>query len=133
MNTRTTLTSALAIFLTGCAVQPTAAQVAEQQRIVETMPVCAGEDDCRVKWEAAQLWVTRNAGFKIQVATSVLIETYNPTDYSPRLAMRLTKEPMGGGRYRLRLEAWCANLFGCSPTPASATLAFNYQIGNVTP
>lgn len=121
------------LLLAGCVGLPTQQQIDYDRIAEESRPQCVGEADCRAKWEAAQIWLTRHSGFKIQVATDVLIETYNPTGYSPNLAMRITKEPQGGGRYLLRLEAWCANVFGCSTDPRAAVLQFNGAIQKVVP
>ena len=92
-----------------------------------------GESDCIAKWEAAQLWVVHNAGYKIQTATNVLIETYNPGQNDTDLAARVTKEPLGGGKYRLIIKAWCNNMFGCSHDPMTAALDFNSKIGATKP
>ena len=81
--------------------------------------------DCKAKWEAAQLWVIHHAAFKIQVANDVLIETYNATDGDPKLAARVTKEPIGGGKYRILIVLNCANIFGCVPDAESMAIAFN--------
>jgi hypothetical protein len=66
--------------LQGCAIAPTAEQQREQARFQQTIPTCRDDRDCKVKWEAAQLWIVHNASYKIQTATDVLLETYNSTD-----------------------------------------------------
>lgn len=118
--------------LGGCAVQSPERQavMAEAQR---TVPVCVGERDCAAKWDAAQLWVVRNAGFKIQTANNVLIQTFNPTNHSIYLAATITKEPQGGGRYRILAQFGCANMFGCKPDPAQAIVDFNRYVNAATP
>ncbi|MES1241775.1 MAG: SHOCT domain-containing protein [Acidobacteriota bacterium] len=97
----------------------------------ETIPVCEGEADCKAKWEAAQLWIVHNSAFKLQTATDVLLETFSPGRSDARLAARVTKEPLGGGRYRLLVSLWCNNIFGCVPDGWQAALAFNREIGAV--
>lgn len=124
---------ALAALSAGCAMQPSAIELQQRRVADETRPTCAGEEECRVKWEAAQLWVTKNADYKIQVATTVLLETFNPPLNSPLMGMRITKEPLGGGRYRFDLDAWCNNMFGCRAEPLALRLRFNQDIGNVVP
>jgi len=62
-----------ALSIEACAAGPSPQVV---QQFQNTIPTCSGEADCKAKWEAAQLWVVHNAGFKIQTATDVLIETY---------------------------------------------------------
>ena len=40
-------------------------------------------------------FVSSNAGYKMQIANDILIETYNPTQYNTKLAMRVIKELLG--------------------------------------
>lgn len=94
-----------------------------------TIPVCDGESDCKAKWEAAQLWIVHNAGFKLQTVTDVLLETFNPGPSDARIAVRVTKEPLGGSRYRLLVFVWCNNIFGCVPDGWTAALNFNREVG----
>lgn len=104
------------------------------QSIFESsIPICEGEKDCLAKWEAAQLWVAHNAGYKIQTATSVLIETYNATGGSTNLSAQVTKEPLGGGKYQIIAKLWCDNIFGCTPNAKSALSEFNKKVGAATP
>lgn len=119
--------------ISGCAMVPTAESQAKQAELGRTIPICIGETDCKAKWEAAQLWIVHNAGYKIQSATSVLIETYNPTQYDTNLAARVTKEPLGGGKYRLVIAVWCNNMFGCTPNALDTALDFNKKISAVMP
>lgn len=118
-------------FLQSCATSP------ERLALIEfaesTMPVCVDDADCRIKWEAAQLWVINNAAYRLQIATDVLLETYNPTDYTTQLGMRVTKEPLGGGQYRFNISAYCANLLGCARDPVEVKIAFNEHISATRP
>lgn len=126
---KTLLPLALTI-LSACASAPAPQTVAQFR---STIPTCSGPEDCRAKWEAAQIWVSRNAGMKIQTVTDVLIETYNPTGGDPSLGVRVVKEPLGGGAYRLVVTLWCDNLFGCVPDPWQKALEFNRAVGAVKP
>ena len=117
--------------LFGCATSPE--MQAKQAEFRRTIPTCSGTEDCNAKWEAAQLWVVRNAGWKIQTQSSVLIETYNAVGSSPRIAVRVTKEPLGGGKYQFIVNVWCDNIFGCQPDSWGAALDFNRHIASVTP
>lgn len=84
---------------------------AKQAEIEASIPVCTGEADCAVKWEAAQLWAVHNAGFKLQTITNVLLETYAPAYAAAgvtndledvgRIFVKITKEPLGNGSYRI--------------------------------
>lgn len=99
----------------------------------KSKPTCSGEADCKVKWDAAQLWVIHNAGFKIQNITDVLIETYNPTKGSPNLAAMVTKEPKGKGRYEIDVTLTCANDYGCTPDVWKAGIDFNRTVAAAKP
>lgn len=120
-----------AVALTGCATSP--ANQEKQALLQQTIPVCNGEEDCTAKWEAAQLWIVHNAGYKLQTVTNVLLETYNPGEYETRLAVRATKEPAGNGTYKILVKTWCNNMFGCSPNQTDAALDFNLKVGAATP
>lgn len=108
------------LLLAGCVTVPQSPPVAS--------PTCAGPADCSAKWDAAQLYVVKHSQMKIQTVTNVLIETFNPPPYGTELAMRVTKEPVGNGTYRLVLEAWCNNMFSCLPNPREAKAGFFYAI-----
>jgi hypothetical protein len=121
------------VLMGGCATTPDPQRLAMQEQINQTIPTCSGVDDCNAKWEAAQLWIVHNSAYKIQTATSVLIETYNPSQNNPSLAARVTKEPQGGGKYRLLVALWCDNMFGCVPDAYAKALEFNKAVGAATP
>ena len=121
------------ILVAGCATTPDPQRQAMMDEINRTIPTCAGAEDCNAKWEAAQLWIVRNADYKIQTATNVLIETYNPEPHSPSLAARVIKEPMGGGQYRLLVKTWCNNIYGCTKDIYAKALEFNKAVGSATP
>lgn len=127
------LAALTAVALSGCATVPDAERAAMMEQINKTIPTCVGAEDCNAKWEAAQLWVVHNAAYKIQTATNVLIETYNPSQHSPSLAARVTKEPQGGGKYRLLVALWCDNMFGCVPDAYAKALEFNNAVGAAKP
>ena len=128
------------VFLTGCA---TSSEIeAKRAEFKRTIPTCSGTKDCNAKWEAAQLWVVHNAGWKVQNQSSALIETYDAvnshrddrhSDRSTAISIRVTKEPLGQGRYQLLAYVWCDNSFGCTPDEWDAALAFNRAIGKVSP
>lgn len=121
------------ILASGCASTPDPQRQALIDEINRTIPTCAGVDDCNAKWEASQLWVARNANYKIQTVTNVLIETYNPAPNSPSLAARVIKEPLGGGKYRLLVTMWCDNIFGCTPDAHVKALEFNKAVAVAIP
>lgn len=116
-----------AIIVAGCATDSPErqAKLAELQR---TIPTCSSTEECNEKWEAAQLWVVKNSGWKIQIQSNVLIETYNSINHSPNIAVRVTKEPIGGGKYNLLVRVWCDNAFYCNPNTIDAALDFNRTV-----
>ena len=93
-------------------------------------PVCESEK-CNYMWEAAQVWVSNNSRYKIQLATSALISTYNSTNQSTDLAFRVTKEPIGGGKYKIVMMANCDNWIGCMPKPQEAIQQFNRHLNSL--
>lgn len=115
----------------GCATA--AVDPAKQARVQASVPTCEGAEECELKWAAARRWVLENAGFKLQNVTNDFLETYNPTNHSPSLAARVMKEPIGGGRYRIVVSLWCANMFGCIPDAWDAAQAFNNYVNAAGP
>lgn len=122
-----------AALMCSCAVTPSPEVQAKRERIEATRPTCEGEKDCMAKWDAAQLYVVKNANYKIQSATSVLIETFNPGEADTGIAMSVTREPLGAGRYKFVAHAWCNNVFGCIHPPVDVVLDFNRQVAATTP
>ncbi|MDX9688819.1 hypothetical protein [Halopseudomonas formosensis] len=125
--------AAATTLLVGCATTPSPAIQAKRAELEATTPICVDEQDCKAKWEAAQLWIVRNAGFKLQITTDVLLQTYNATGGSPLIAVQATKEPLGGGKYKIVVAISCDNIFGCVPNQWDAALAFNHAVAAATP
>lgn len=121
--------------ISGCAGYEAAqAALAEKRtRYYETIPQCSNQRDCDRMWAAANAWVSRNAGWKIQTASDNLIETFNPVGQSSSLAVRVTREPIGtGDSYRILIEAYCSNAWGvCDPDVDEAKLDFNSAVSAV--
>lgn len=110
---------AVSLALAGC--------MTHREYITVPAPQCSSPESCKMMWDAAQLFVARNSDQKIQIATDVLIETYNPT-YSTNIAMRVTKEHLGGGLYKISADAFCSNPFGCNVHPANVINRFNSSV-----
>jgi len=121
--------SAIALFLQSCATSPE--RLAQMDEFNRTIPTCSTEQDCLVKWQAAQVWVTRNSGYRVQIANDVLIQTYGPSGESMALAMSVVKEPTGGSGYRIIVSTSCANIFGCRPNAWESALQFNREISAI--
>ncbi|TCN87879.1 hypothetical protein [Shewanella fodinae] len=130
---RNLLAAVAVLFITSCATASSPEIEAKRAQLKATTPICVDENDCKAKWEAAQLWIVRNAGFKLQIVTDVLLQTYNATGGSPSLAVQATKEPLGGGKYKILVSISCDNVFGCVPNQWDAALSFNRTVSAVTP
>lgn len=120
--------------LSGCATNGGMSNVDRlslQARVRDTIPTCSSDKECLNKWEAAQFWVSNNSGYKIQTATSAIIETYNATGGSVALAMKVLKEPLGNGQYRMVMSARCDNMFGCQVEPLQAIQNFNDYVNTI--
>lgn len=120
------LVIAASIILTGCVSKQRRTALKDLYRA--TVPECVGEQDCKDKWSAAQIWVSRNCGMKIQIANDTIINTYNSSRNSTRLAASVTKEPMGNDKYRIIIRTGCNNIFGCSPDAVEAAIEFNNYV-----
>jgi hypothetical protein len=103
------LSAALALGLVACASPPTPAEKAavnaKRTEAARTIPTCSGEKDCAAKWERAQLWVAKNSDMKLQITTSVLIQTFSAPRESDSVGFTVTKEPTGDGAYRILARA----------------------------
>ncbi|MCK7546155.1 hypothetical protein MLC59_18515 [Marinobacter bryozoorum] len=108
------------VYLGGCATNNQADLSPELQNELDKPLYCEGEADCKAVWERATFFVNNNAGFKLQIHNDTIIQTFNPTQNSPRLAFSISKEPLGDGRYQIWTKAWCANMFGCQPNQYEA-------------
>ena len=96
------------------------------------VPSCRGAEDCEAKWAAARRWVNSHAAFRIQIYSSDYIETYwSPEPGSRELAVRVEREPLGGGRYNIRISAGCRNRSGCLPDARTAMLDFDNAVSGV--
>lgn len=108
----------------GCATSGVDAAAA-QQRFQKTIPICNDGKECEVKWSAARRWVLSNSSMKIQHYSPDFIETFNPEAYGAGIAARVTKEPVSNSDYRIVVEVWCNNMFGCVPPSLQAAQSFN--------
>lgn len=78
--------------------------------IIQSTPKCTSRDDCDSKMEAANLWISKNADYKIRSANSVLIETYAPREFTGDIIVTVAKEPTGEkGTYAIVATMSCGN------------------------
>ena len=87
---------------------------------------CGG--GCMIEWERAQIWIARHSRWKIQVSTDVQVQTYSSVRGDPSYGFSITKEPVGSGKYVIRMELVCGNMFGCDPKPLDVKNAFYYYV-----
>lgn len=123
------------LFLVGCANLPPSQNEVErlsaQARVRDSMPTCSNPTECQAKWEAAQIWITRNSAFKIQIATTAVIETYRSVGGSMDMDYRVTKEPQGDGKYIFNLQTHCDNFIACNKDPLATIQDFNNYINSI--
>jgi hypothetical protein len=122
---------AVSLMLAACAVpdrrQSTRAVL--QENPDRSPPACQGAEDCEAKWSAARRWVNTHAGFRLQIYSADYMETYwSPDADSADLSVRVEREPLGGGRYNLRVAAGCQNPSGCVPDARAAMLDFDTTV-----
>lgn len=67
---------------------------------------CKGAQACDKVFALAQIFVNENADMKIQVATSTIVETFNPTDVG-KSGMKIVKLPLSGDEAEIRLTVSC--------------------------
>ena len=121
---------AAAATLAGCATPIDPAINEEAKRPL----LCAAGLDCDAKWDAAQLWIVKNAGWKLQTSTTVVLQTFGPStavNDSLRIAVTVTREPEGPGQYRIKISARCGNPFGCTVEPMAAIADFKRYVNAV--
>jgi len=103
-------------FFSGCAPQSTLSP-AMQADLARPL-YCQGAKECKDMWKRALQFVSLNAGYKIQRANAAVIETESSRCvycYDDRLAMRVTKSPLGDGRYQILTNARCYKTRSCTP------------------
>jgi hypothetical protein len=83
---------------------------------------------CKDEWQRAQLWIVKHSKWKIQTATDVSIQTYNPVGHDVSYGFSVTKEPMGADTFVINIEMVCGNALGCDPKPYDVKRAFLYYV-----
>ena len=92
--------------------------------------LCINKAQCDVYWQRAQGWVANNSGYRLQTITDIVIETSGPVSNKTGLAFRITKVPDDKEGARIYVLPSCANVFGCSPSPTDAAIAFKRFVRN---
>ncbi len=94
------------IQLTGCA----DTRLVQQQilQLKNQNPKCFSQIECNTMMEAAQVWLSNNSSFKIQTATSAIIQTYsdiNTICFPPSYIVE--KVPIRTNEWKIILESSC--------------------------
>ena len=113
----------LNMFISACAAIP-ACGPDVQRRMNATVPICGGEDECKQKWEKAQIWMAQNSQTGVRIANDTLIETYS-LEHDTHLSYQVIKMPRQKGVYAIVVKAGCNNIFGCMQNSCDAILNFN--------
>jgi len=128
MKKLTTVAAIVVTALAGCATyRPDPMKQAIAQ---STIPVCMSERECELKWAAARRWVLNNASFKIKTISNDFIETHGPIGGSPLVAVRVNKDPIPTGGYRIVVGVYCDNMFGCAPDAWDSAIRFNNEVNS---
>lgn len=89
-------------------------------------PTCAGKEECEIKWSRALQWINANSYWRTRMVNDMVIETFPSVGNGNAFpAFRVTRVPLGEGRYQLQIESGCGNIFGCAPNAASEALRLN--------
>lgn len=85
---------------------------------------CSGAEQCTLYWRRAQAWLALNSEMKIQIATDMMLETYNPVNHNPVYGFRIMRIPDAGQTERIMIHMSCGNLLGCSEPRELVTVRF---------
>ncbi len=99
-----------------------------------TAPLCTEGPDCEAKWDAAQLWIAQHAGFPLTTVSPTLLQTDGPNRAIGvgRIAVTVTREPAGRGRFLIVASIGCGNYLGCEPEVEPSLADFNRTVGAAT-
>jgi len=68
---------------------------------------CKDKEQCDRWWRTAQVWAVKNAGYKVQIATDAILQTYNPTSERGGWAFQITRQPRLEGGEVFEIDASC--------------------------
>lgn len=86
--------------------------------------VCMNKQECDLYWQRAQVWVSKNSSYRIQVVNDNVLSTYGPAELSdPTPGYSLTRVPNtdGGAAIEIDLQCYIAQ-FGCGHHDKIVTL-----------
>ncbi|MBW2623204.1 MAG: hypothetical protein JRD68_09890 [Deltaproteobacteria bacterium] len=99
---------ALLVFaVSGCAYQEVLrSQMLEYE---STIPTCASDEECEVKWAAAKEWILRVYDWDILDSSDDIIEAYTPAYRFRYIDLRVVKQSMGNNTYKLVIYIYSDN------------------------
>lgn len=68
---------------------------------------CKSKEQCDRWWRTAQVWAVKNAGFKVQVATDAILQTFNATPGVAGYSVQISRAPEPTGGEVFEIEAKC--------------------------
>jgi hypothetical protein len=120
-----TLLAALCVLGTAAAGCSTQGQVNPDVMQVATTPLtCSNSAQCDLWWQRAQTWVQSHSKYRIESATSSLIQTAGPDGGKRALAYQITRTANPDGTATIGFAAHCDGSMGCKPNPWEAGADF---------
>lgn len=95
-------------------------------------PVCTTKLQCDRMWLDAQEAVVLVTRMRIRLVTDSRIETFAPVRYASMGGV-VSKYPLAGDKYEIRLALECYRHTECSDLRASGTNLFNNLLGGYIP
>ena len=92
--------------------------------------ICESKELCDKMWKKASFWVATNAGYKIQTANDVVIQTYNAPNYSMTWAFQVSREPLEGTKERIWLRPSCGSVPSCQEDRRTLAARFKTYVMN---
>ena len=98
--------------------------------VLATTPKCQSKADCNAKMEAAYVWVSKNADYKIRSSNGVMIETYTPNRHDKDFGVIVEKSLIGNGKYAIVATMACGvpnqnPITSCKDNLLKKTIEFN--------
>jgi len=115
------------LILGGCGISAETRSLIDEYN--RSIPICDGEADCRLKWETAYNWVVETPSYPIRVSNEERIETYDADSTRAGTEIRVTREPLGGGRYQFLVDVDCFAIDRCPPY-WETKIDFNRVVGS---
>lgn len=101
------LTLLVVAITSGCAIAPQQKGWTIDDAMAEAPIICSGKSQCDDYWRRTQYWISTHSGFKVQVATDTVIETYGAPNYSLRWAFSARREPGPNGADMITISPSC--------------------------